>query len=94
MSRRIIFAFVVIAVIAGAAWAVFHFRGARRRLIQSPNSSAYVANVLDPDAWNRAVEKVKENRVETGGGLEIPTELKHYEERYWFLAPQVAEIEK
>jgi len=94
MTRRIVFAFVVIGVIAGAAWAVFHFRGARGRLAQSQNRSAYVANVFDADAWNRAVEKVKENRIETGGGLEIPPELKHYEERYWFLATQVAEIEK
>ena len=29
-----------------------------------------------------------------GGALEIPPELRHYEERYWFLATQVAEIEK
>src|SRR6185369_10943652 len=94
MTRRIVFAFVVIAVIAGAEWGVFHFRGARRHVAQSQNNSAYVANGLDPDAWNRAVEKVKENRVETGGGLEIPPELRHYEERYWFLATQVAEIEK
>jgi hypothetical protein len=41
------------------------------------------------------VEKAKAERgVELGGALEIPTELKHYEERYWFLATQVAEIEK
>src|SRR6185503_12247441 len=36
---------------------------------------------------------VKEPRTETGGA-ETPPELKHYSERYWFLATQVAEIEK
>ena len=42
-----------------------------------------------------AVEKVKADRGGEGAGaLEIPPELKHYEERYWFLGTQVAEIEK
>jgi hypothetical protein len=41
------------------------------------------------------MEKVKENRGETGNvALEIPAELRHYEERRWFLATQVAEVKK
>jgi len=94
MSRRIVLVLVVIAVAAGAVWAVFHFGGVRRRVSQATDNFASVSSTANPDAWNRAVEKVKEARVETGGGLEIPAELKHYEERYWFLATQVAEIEK
>jgi len=50
---------------------------------------------LDPDAWEKAVEKVKEVRPpEENVGIEIPNELKHYPERHWFMAAQVAEIAK
>ncbi len=49
----------------------------------------------DADLWARAVEKVKEDRGATGGAaLQIPTQLRHYEDRHWFLATQVAEVEK
>jgi len=38
------------------------------------------------------MEKVKEDR--GGGGIEIPSELRHYNDRHWFLATQVAEVRK
>lgn len=82
------------ALTGGAVWAFFHFK-IKRRLGQTQTSPAYVNNSTDADAWYRAVEKVKADRGGEGAGaLEIPPELKHYEERYWFLATQVAEIEK
>ena len=94
MGRRIVLVFVVIALTCGAVWAVFHFK-AKRRLAQSQNNTANPGNLLDAGAWYRAVERVKADRGGEGAGaLEIPPELKHYEERYWFLATQVAEIEK
>jgi hypothetical protein len=94
MGRRIVLVFVVIALTCGAVWAVFHFK-AKRRLAQSQISSSNITNSFDAEAWYRAVEKVKADRSGEGAGaLEIPPELKHYEERYWFLATQVAEIEK
>jgi hypothetical protein len=84
--------------IAGvAAWAALRFRATRRnQLIQSTSESNLTPNTTAAaDAWNVAVEKVKAERdASLGGTLEIPSELKHYEERYWFLATQVAEIEK
>ena len=41
------------------------------------------------------MEKVKEVRGDTGHvSIEIPSELRHYEERRWFLATQVAEVKK
>jgi Family of unknown function (DUF5715) len=41
------------------------------------------------------MEKVKEVRPESENvGIEIPPELRHYEERRWFLATQVAEVRK
>jgi hypothetical protein len=49
----------------------------------------------DPDLWARSMEKVKEDRAETEKvALEIPPELRHYEDRHWFLATQVAEVKK
>src|ERR1044072_1936766 len=62
--------------------------------------SAYLANPTSPQAtdanlWARAVEKVKEDRGGTGNvAIQIPTQLRHYEDRHWFLATQVAEVEK
>ena len=94
MGKRIVFAFIVIGLITGSGWALYHFKlaksGADLSQYNSANSSA-----LDPDAWNRAVEIAKADRGGEGAGaLEVPAELRHYEERYWFLATQVAEIEK
>src|SRR5215468_1809097 len=95
MGRRIVFVFVVIVLMASAGWALYHFRLAKRRGAQAEVASSSVFSAPDPDAWNRAVELVKADRAGEGAGaLEVPPELKHYEERYWFLATQVAEIEK
>jgi Family of unknown function (DUF5715) len=94
MGKRIVLVFVVIALTCGAVWAFFHFK-AKNRLAHSANTPSNITDQMDADAWNRAVEKVKADRGGEGAGaLEIPPELKHYEERYWFLATQVAEIEK
>jgi hypothetical protein len=94
MGRRIVLIFVVIALTGGAVWAFFHFK-AKNRPANSYNSPSNITDPMDADAWNRAMEKVKADRGQEGAGaLEIPPELKHYEERYWFLATQVAEIEK
>jgi len=41
------------------------------------------------------LEKIKEVRGDTGNvAMEIPSELRHYDERRWFLATQVAEVKK
>jgi hypothetical protein len=72
----------------------------RYREVKRLRQSEYVANQASPpntdaDLWARAVEKVKEDRGETGGAaIEIPTQLRHYEDRHWFLATQVAEVGK
>ena len=94
MGRRIVLIFVVIALTCGAVWAFLHFK-AKRSLAPSQISSSNLTNSPGADAWYRAVERVKADRGGEGAGaLEIPPELRHYEERYWFLATQVAEIEK
>src|ERR1043166_5109542 len=95
MGSRIVFVFVLIVLAAGGGWALYHFKLAKHLRTQSPTNLASVSFTPDPDAWNRAVETAKADRAGVGAGaLEIPSELKHYEERYWFLATQVAEIEK
>src|SRR5689334_31441 len=97
MGRRIVFVLVVIVIAAAAGWALYHFKLAKRLSLssQSATNLASVSFTLDPEAWSRAVETVKADRAGEGAGaLDIPPELKHYEERYWFLATQVAEVEK
>jgi len=46
-------------------------------------------------SWYEAVARVKADRgVAAGVALVVPPELKHYSDRHWFLATQVAEIDK
>jgi Family of unknown function (DUF5715) len=96
MSKRILL-LVFIGVAAGSAvWAVVHFTTATRNSHESANNSTSTKST-SAEAWAEAVERVKEDRgVQAGGGgaVVIPPELKHYSDRHWFLATQVAEIEK
>ena len=86
------------AAIAAAAWSVLRVRALRSQL---PVQSDYVSDLASArataDMWTRGIEKVKEDRSgESGGGgpIEIPSELRHYTDRHWFLATQVAEVRK
>lgn len=95
MRKRILLLFLFCAVACGVVWAVVHFTDAKR--YRADWASNYLSNTTNnnADAWTRAVEKVKADRGEAASGpVEIPPELKHYSERYWFLATQVAEIDK
>jgi hypothetical protein len=93
MKKRILILFLFCAAACGAVWALVRFTDLKKsRFIQSAADASRATNILPADAWAQAVEKVKEAREETGGA-ETPPELKHYSERYWFLATQVAEIE-
>ena len=95
--RRLVLWVVILVVLGVVGWGVIRFNSERRnRLLQAASglSNAAAANSATY-SWDAAVEKVKAERGEDlGGTLEVPQELKHYEERYWFLATQVAEIEK
>jgi len=95
MRRRVLL--ILILVVAGvAAWWAFRLSSERRnRLFQSASELSNLATNSAAYSWDAAVEKAKAPRSEElGGVLEVPPELRHYEERYWFLATQVAEIEK
>jgi hypothetical protein len=95
MSRRVALISVFILLAAVAVWAAFRYRATRRtQVVQSTTETNFNPGTTT-DAWNVAVDKVKAERdASLGGVLDVPPELKHYEERYWFLATQVAEIEK
>lgn len=92
IKRVIVLIFVVVIIISGV-WTIRHFRNLRR-LRQSTMQLAAVTDTARIQTWAEAVEKVKEERSESMGAVETPPELRHYSERYWFLATQVAEISR
>jgi hypothetical protein len=96
MSKRILLLLLISAATCVAVWAVVHFRAAQRnRPNESANNLSNLTKNTSADSWAEAVEKVKADRGEQGNGpLVIPPELKHYSDRHWFLATQVAEIDK
>jgi hypothetical protein len=95
MRKTILVLFLFCAVAGVAVWAIVRFTDTSRfGWIPPLNPTSNAVNTSD-DPWAIAVEKIKEARSEAESGpIEVPSELKHYSERYWFLATQVAEIEK
>jgi len=92
MVKRISLIVLACAAIAGIAWAVVHYR-----LVYHDRYFQTVSLNTAPTApsWEEAVEKVKADRGEFGAGaVETPPELKHYSDRHWFLATQVAEVKR
>lgn len=87
---------VATTALGAAAWALIHFKVLKRQALrQSDVSNQASERGADPNLWTRSMERVKEDRGATGNvGLEIPPELRHYEDRRWFLATQVAEVKK
>lgn len=86
---------ISLAFVAGV-WALLRFTP-RIHLANPSAAPATTAGTRngDPDLWARSMERVKEDRGEAGNvALEIPAQLRHYEDRHWFLATQVAEVKK
>ena len=95
-TTRLVFHFLAIAATGGALWALLHFTAPKRPL-QSANYSANLTNSTNDDLWAQAIEKVKADRGEPASGqgaAVVPPQLRHYEDRHWFLATQVAEVRK
>ena len=90
-ARQLLLLIVASAAIAVGAWALLRFKALRRQALRQSDSPSNL-RTADPDLWTRSMEKVKEDRA--GGAIEIPPELRHYEDRHWFLATQVAEVRK
>ncbi len=95
-ARHLLLLLVACAAIAAGAWALIHFSVLKRQVPGQANLSIQSnERGVDPDLWSRSMEKVKEDRGGVGDvAIEIPTELRHYEDRHWFLATQVAEVKK
>jgi hypothetical protein len=95
-ARHLLLLLVAAAAIAAGAWALIHFAVlTRRALRQSDLSDIPAERLADPDLLTRSLEKVEEDRGGVGNvALEIPPQLRHYEDRHWFLATQVAEVRK
>jgi len=100
MTNREVRHLLLLALVSVAfgvgVWALLRFTVPKLHANQSaePSNAASPRN-YDPDLWARSMEKVKEDRGEAENvGLEIPTQLRHYEDRHWFLATQVAEVKK
>jgi hypothetical protein len=95
-ARHLLLLLVATAAIAAGAWALIHFRVLKRQALRQADLSDKTSERgADPDLWARSMEKVKEDRGDSGNvALEIPPELRHYPDRHWFLATQVAEVRK
>src|SRR5262249_31605726 len=93
-TRRYIILLFACAAAGVAVWAALRFTNARLR--QSIDIDPVTPTTSEEELWARGVEKVKADRGAEAGkvALEIPPELKHYEERRWFLATQDAEVHK
>ena len=88
MTKRIVLILFLFAAVAVTAWAAIRFvlpKWYARQIHQR----AEIATAGIPETWDQAAEKVKADRGEPAGvsaRVETPPELKHYEERHWFLA--------
>lgn len=88
----------VVLSVAGAVavWAALHFTAPKS--VSREATATSISNSIssfDSDRWREAVEKVKADRVNPENvALEVPPEMRHYEDRHWFLATQVAEVKK
>ena len=95
-TTRLVFHILAIAAMGVALWALLHFTAPKRQgLGQSSSALSNSTNSTNYDLWTQAVEKVKADRGDAAKGkavVEVPPELRHYEDRHWFLATQVAEV--
>ena len=93
--RQTLLLVIICSLLGLGAWALFRYQEVRRLRLSEYLTNQVNLKIPDAELWARAVEKVKEDRGATGGAaIEIPTQLRHYEDRKWFLATQVAEVEK
>jgi hypothetical protein len=93
MKKRIGILIIMTAAVGVVVWAAVHFTIKHRDRLAADGLSS-LTNSTNALSWTEAVEKVKEDRPELNAAIEIPPELKHYSDRHWFLATQIAEVEK
>src|SRR5688572_15767725 len=94
MTKRTVLILFLFAAVGVTAWAAIRFVLPKWHARQV-HQQAEIATAGISETWDQAAEKVKADRGEPAGvsaRVETPPELKHYEERHWFLATQVAEV--
>ena len=95
-TTRLVIHILAIAALGVGLWALLHFTAPKRQSRgQSTSSLSNFTNSTNDELWAQAVEKVKADRgdaANTKAAAEVPPELRHYEDRHWFLATQVAEV--
>jgi hypothetical protein len=90
--RILLLLIITIGTITVGAWRVVR--------VKEPGAINFISNAASVpvdynELWGRAVERVTEDRGAMGGAaVETPTQLRHYSDRHWFLASQVAEVKK
>jgi Family of unknown function (DUF5715) len=89
MGKKILLLLFILAAVSFAVWGLV-----RVNLIKRQQAEISPVPLSSADSWTAALAKIKADRVADGAAVETPTELRHYSERYWFLATQVAEVEK
>ena len=88
-GRHLFLLTILTAAIAAGVWKLIPLTR------PSPETSSAVSLRASELDWARSLDKIKENRGDAGNvAMEIPDELRHYDERRWFLAAQVAEVKK
>lgn len=93
MIKRVVLLVFVFVLLGSGAWVVLHSNDLKR--LRAPVADIPpVNNFAQIDLWTAAIDKVKADRLDPGGPVETPPELRHYSERYWFLATQIAETKK
>ncbi len=97
-ARRYVLLVLASATTGVAVWAALRFSAPSRfwhaQLTAAPTTTA---DEMNSDRWAQAVARAKEDRTDPANAnvaLEVPSELRHYEDRHWFLATQVAEVKK
>lgn len=96
MIKRIVLVLILGAVVGVAVGAALRFGLPKWKRHEASEPADVVASKR-VYTWSEAAEKVKADRGEpagTGARVEVPPELRHYSERHWFLATQVAEVAK
>jgi hypothetical protein len=97
-TRRLATPIALSLVVGVGVWAALRFTAPR------PHASETIPNLYVPDPgdgfdterWLQAIEKVKADRAGFGANvaMNVPAQLRHYEDRHWFLAAQVADVKK
>lgn len=93
MTRKIVLLVLLVGVVVAAVFGVVRY-SERKLSLRGLSASSAITATTNAFSWSEAVEKIKEARTDGAGAITTPPELRHYSDRYWFLATQVAEIEQ